>query len=358
MVDFKKTILLAEGPFGDLAERTYRYLMTSQEVEGRNVSGGVHKFEDGDLVVKSFLDREYLPRITRNVRGRDVFLFFPFVKNEGDGLVYEPNRFTELRTIVDACFRASASTVSLVAPHLPYLRQDRRSNDKETGEPLREPVSARMVADLIIEMGIDRLLTVTPHFKQFEGFFPGRFRFEGLDARVEFDHHMLTSLNLPRENNTLWSADLGGGERIKEYARDTGIPFGGLCDKYRPKAGAISRIRVYKEDDINIEGTKPLFVDDMFATCGTIVAAADELRSRGASQEVIAYAVHGILSKGVKPLRDAGVRPVITESIPLGLEGVEVVQLHRIIGRAIYSTLTGKSISGTLFNYERFCKTL
>jgi ribose-phosphate pyrophosphokinase len=358
MEDFRKTVLIAEGPFAGLAERTYRYLLDCQEEKERDASGGIHKFNSEDLVVKTFLDQEYLPRITRNVRGRDIFLFFPFVKPQGDGFRYAPNRFTELRTIVDACFRASASTVSLVAPHLPYLRQDRRSNDKSTGEPLREPVSARMVADLILEMGIDRLLTVTPHFKQFEGCFPSGFRFEGLDARVEIDHHMLTNLEDPRNNNTLWSADLGGGERIKEYARDTDIPFGGLCDKYRPKAGKITRVRVYTEEEIQIEGTKPIFVDDMFATCGTIIAAADELRKRGASQEVIAYAVHGILSMGVKPLTDAGIRPIITESIPLGLEGVEVVQLHRILGRAIYSTLTGKSISGTLFNYDRFRATL
>ena len=189
MADFKKTVLLGEGPFVDLAERTYRYLLDCQEEREREASGGIHKFRGEDLVVKTFLDGEYLPRVDRNIRGRDVFLFFPFVRERNGQLMYEPNRFTELRTIVDACLRASASTVSLVAPHLPYLRQDRRSHDKQSGEPMREPVSARMVADLIVEMGIERLFTVSAHFKQFEGCFPSGFKYEGLDARVEFDHH-------------------------------------------------------------------------------------------------------------------------------------------------------------------------
>ena len=353
MAEFRKTILLAEKPFHDLAERTYRHILHCDEEKGRAPSGGIHKFHPEDLTIKTFLDKEYLPKIERNVRGRDIYLFFPFVKNNK----YEPNRFFELRTIVDACLRASASEITLVAPHLPYLRQDRRSIDKKTGEPLREPVSARVVADAIVSMGIKRLITVTPHFKQFEACFPGTFKYEGLDARVEFDHHMLTALPNPNERS-LWSADLGGGERIKEYARDTGIPFGGLCDKYRPTAGAIERIRIYKEDNIEIEGTKVIFVDDMFATCGTIKASSSELIKRGANPNVVAYAVHGILSKGVSPLHESNIKPIITESIPLEWENTEIVQLHRLIGGAIYSTLTGHSISGSLFNYERFKQTL
>ena len=357
MGEFRKTIILSEGPIQDLADRTYRHILHCIEVKDRTPSGGIHKFNQDDLAIKTFLDKEYLPRIERNVRGRDIFLFFPFVKERNDKLEYEPNRFTELSLIVDACKRASASEMTLVAPHLPYLRQDRRSNNKKNGEPLREPVSARVIADLIINMGIDRLITVTPHYKQFEGCFPSTFKYEELDARVEFDHHMLTVLSKPHERS-LWSADLGGGERIKEYARDTKIPFGGLCDKYRPNAGAIEKIRVYKEDNINIEGTKVTFVDDMFATCGTIISAAKELRKRGADQEVIAYAVHGVLSKGVQPLLFEDIKPIISESIPLEWDKTEVVQLHRLIGGAIYSTLTGSTISGSLFNYERFKQTL
>jgi len=350
---FRKVLLLSDTYFSDLAARTQGIIKDYAKIDGRDIPGGIHDYDPDDLVIESFGNREVGPTLKRTVRGRDVFLLKSFVHQDK----YDPNvPLIEIYLVVDALKRAQAGSVTLVAPYIPYLRQDRFPLD-ELGVPKRQSISARVIADMFVQSGLDGLLTIDPHFAQFSGFFPNTFNYQHLPMRVEFIDHLLSTIpSGDLEKYVIFSPDFGGGDRAEYIARPAGITFGGLCRKERPEPGKVGMIRLLKEDGIDIQGKKMIIVDDMVDSGGTLIFVSDKLREELVQEEVLVYATHGIFSKETERLSGNRIVPVISESIPLKKPGVTNLELHRMLGVGIYNMISGKSFSRSLFDYPRFKK--
>jgi ribose-phosphate pyrophosphokinase len=247
----------------------------------------------GQMEVGRFSNGEVRVRIADNVRGTDVFV----VES-----VSQPNEhLMELLVIADALRRASASRITAVIPYYPYARQDR----KATG---REPISAKLVANLLTTAGVDRVLTMDLHAPQIQGFFD--IPLDHLTSMPILAQYLLRRLDGP---TIVVSPDAGGVHRARLLAERLGVPVG-FVDKRRPEPGVAEVVHVVGE----VAGRTAILVDDMIDTAGTITAAAQALMGFGARQ-VYAAATHAVLSgPAVERLRQAPIRELVfTDTLPL-----------------------------------------
>ncbi|MBK5252276.1 MAG: ribose-phosphate pyrophosphokinase [Peptostreptococcaceae bacterium] len=226
----------------------------------------------GDAQVGSFSDGEITVNINESVRGRDVYL----IQSVSPPLV---NRYLmELLIMIDACKRASAKSISAVIPYYGYARQDRKAK-------ARDPISAKLVADLLEKAGADRVLAMDLHAAQIQGYF-----------NIPVDHLMgvpilakyFNSKNI--ENLVVVSPDLGSVARSRKFADRLDAPIA-IIDKRRPKANVAEIMNII--GDIN--GKNVILIDDMIDTAGTIVQGAKALKDLGA-KDVYACCTHAILS--------------------------------------------------------------
>ncbi|WP_269455117.1 ribose-phosphate pyrophosphokinase [Microbulbifer elongatus] len=250
----------------------------------------------GEAVVKRFSDGEIAVEITDNVRGRDVFVVQSTCQPTNRNIM-------ELILLVDALRRASAGRITAVVPYFGYARQDRRVRSQ------RVPISAKVVADMMVSVGIDRVLTVDLHAEQIQGFF---------DVPVDNVYGSSVLLDdIERqgyEDLVVVSPDIGGVVRARAVAKSLDCDLA-IIDKRRPAANVAEVMNIIGE----VSGRTCLLVDDMVDTAGTLCNAAAALKDHGA-KKVVAYCTHPVLSgKAIDNLNNSVMDElVVTDSIPLG----------------------------------------
>lgn len=224
----------------------------------------------GELHVAKFNDGEMQPIIKQSVRGEYVFII---------GSTFQPHEnLMEMLLTIDAARRASAGYICAVIPYFGYARQDRKDQP-------RVPISAKLIANLLVEAGADRIMTMDLHADQIQGFFD-----------IPVDHLKSQAIYIPyfdtqdMSNVTFASPDMGGVKRARDYAKyyERNVV---ICDKYRKRAGEIAGMTLIGD----VEGADVILVDDLVDTAGTLCRAADLIMERGA-KSVKAIATHPILS--------------------------------------------------------------
>lgn len=279
-----------------------------------------------DSQVMHFSDGEIGLNISETVRGQDVFIIQPTCNPVNDNLM-------EILILIDAVKRASAGRINAVIPYYGYARQDRKTKS-------REPITAKLVADLLTVAGADRVITMDLHAGQIQGYFD-----------IPVDH--LTSIpllanhfkDIVGEDTVVVSPDLGGVTRARNFANILDLPIA-IIEKRRPKANEAEVMNIIGD----IKGKNAILVDDIIDTAGTIVNAANALKDKGA-KKVYGCATHGVLS-GPAIDRICGSeleKFIITDSIPL-LENcpnnkIEVVSVSHLFAEAIRRINGNKSIS-------------
>ena len=251
--------------------------------------------ELGKATVGRFSDGEVTVEVHQNVRARDVFVVQSTCAPTNENLM-------ELLIMVDALKRASARRITAVIPYYGYARQDRRPRS------MRVPISAKVVANLLETVGVERVLTMDLHADQIQGFF---------DIPVDNIYAspvLLTDLKSKAYPDlVVVSPDVGGVVRARALAKQLGSELA-IIDKRRPKANVSEVMHVIGE----IEGRNCVIMDDMIDTAGTLVKAAEVLKERGAKR-VFAYCTHPILSgPAVERIANSQLdEVVITNTIPL-----------------------------------------
>jgi ribose-phosphate pyrophosphokinase len=250
----------------------------------------------GKADVGRFSDGEIAVELNENVRGKDVFVLQPTCAPTNDNLM-------ELLVMSDALRRASAGRVTAVVPYFGYARQDRRVRSA------RVPISAKVVADMMVSVGVDRVLTVDLHAEQIQGFFAcpvdNIYGSPVLNEDIQVCDY---------QDVMVVSPDIGGVVRARAIAKQLDDAELAIIDKRRPKANEIEVMNIIG----NVEGRDCLLVDDMVDTAGTLCNAANALKERGA-QRVVAYCTHAVLSgNAMNNIANSQLDElVVTDTIPL-----------------------------------------
>lgn len=249
----------------------------------------------GNATVGQFSDGEVAVEINENVRGKDVFILQPTCAPTNDHLM-------EMILMVDALRRASASRITAVVPYFGYARQDRRVRSA------RVPISAKVVADIMVKAGVDRVMTMDLHADQIQGFF---------DVPVDNVYGspiLLDDIERQNyENLVVVSPDVGGVVRARAIAKQLHVDLA-IIDKRRPQANQAQVMHIIGD----IQDRTCVVVDDMIDTAGTLCKAGEALKEHGAKR-VVAYATHPILSGPAVDNIAASVldEVVVTDTIPL-----------------------------------------
>ena len=287
----------------------------------------------GECEVKRFADGEINININETVRDHHVFVVQPTCAPVNENLM-------ELLIMCDALKRASAKTINLVVPYYGYSRQDRKARS-------RQPISAKLVANLIEKAGATRLITMDLHASQIQGFFD-----------IPIDHFYAMPilgnyfLNKGLEDVVVVSPDHGGVVRARELAEILKTPIA-IIDKRRPEPNRAEVMNIIGE----VSGKVCVMVDDMIDTAGSIVAGANALINAGA-KEVYATCTHAIFSgPAIERLQNSPIKEVVvTNTIPLTSEKRidKIVQLSvgEFIGHGILKVLSGSSLS-VLFQVKK-----
>ena len=289
-----------------------------------------------DARVERFNDQEIFVEVYENVRGEDMFIIQPTSNPANDNLM-------ELLIMADALKRSSASRITAVIPYFGYARQDRRSK-------ARTPISAKLVANMIAQSGIERGLTMDLHATQIQGFFD--IPVDNLYASPIFCLDIQHQFKDDLDNLMIVSPDVGGVARARELAKRIGAPLA-IVDKRREKAGEIAEMTVIG----NVEGKKCLIIDDICDTAGTLCKAAEVILESGAS-EVHAYISHGVLSgPAVERISNSVMKSlVVTDSIEANetvkaSKNIRIVPTAPLFSQAILNIWNGTSVS-SLFDTE------
>ena len=290
------------------------------------VDARVERFNDGEIFVEVF----------ENVRGEDMFIIQPTSKPANDNLM-------ELLIITDALRRSSAARITAVIPYFGYARQDRRTK-------ARTPISSKLVANMMVTAGIERILTMDLHAAQIQGFFD--IPVDNLYASPIFALDILHQFNGDMSDVMVVSPDVGGVARARELATRIGAPLA-IVDKRREKAGEVAGMTVIGD----VSGHKCLIVDDMCDTAGTLCKAAEVLMEAGAT-EVHAYTTHGVLSgPAVERVSGSVLKSlVITDTIEAtaaakACANIRIVPTAPMFAQAILNIWNGTSVS-SLFDTQ------
>ena len=229
----------------------------------------------GNAEVGAFSDGENFVSIYETVRGSDVFVVQSTCSPVNDNLM-------ELLIMIDAFKRASAGRITAVMPYFGYARQDRKTKP-------RDPISAKLVANLITRAGADRVLTMDLHAAQIQGFFD--IPVDNLYGAPLFATHYLRRFGYGREDMVVVSPDVGSVARARSFAMKMGLGLA-IVDKRREKANSSEVMNIIG----NVEGKTCLLLDDMVDTAGSLCGAAKAIVEVGGAKEVYACASHGVLS--------------------------------------------------------------
>ena len=256
----------------------------------------VHSLESplGRAVVDTWRNGETRVKLEENVRGSDVFVIQSLAAPVNHHLM-------ELLIMIDAIRRASAARVTAVIPYFGYARQEKKTSG-------REPISAKLVANLLVTAGVDRVLTLDLHAAAIEGFFD-----------IPVDHMRATPLlanefrRMGLDDLVAVSPDAGGVARAEEFRSRAGAGLA-IISKNRPGADLNEVIEMVGD----VDGKTAVIIDDMISTAGTLVQAADLLKQRGAST-VLACAIHGVFAgDAARIIRESSIEHVyVTDTLPL-----------------------------------------
>lgn len=229
----------------------------------------------GNAEVKGFADGEVSVSFYETVRGADVFLIQPTCKPVNDSLM-------ELLVMIDACKRGSAGRITAVIPYFGYARQDRKAKP-------RDPISAKLVANLITAAGADRVLTMDLHANQIQGFFD--IPVDNLLGSPLFIEHFKKVISGREDEFIVVSPDVGSVARVRKFAMNLDLPMA-IVDKRREKANVSEVMNIIGD----VKGKRVILLDDMVDTAGSLCGAAKALVEIGGAIEVHACASHGVLS--------------------------------------------------------------
>lgn len=263
----------------------------------------------GDADVSQFSDGEISVEINENVRGKDVFILQPTCAPTNDNLM-------ELIVIVDAMRRASAGRITAVVPYFGYARQDRRVRSS------RVPITAKVVADMMVGVGVDRVLTVDLHAEQIQGFF---------DVPVDNVYGSPVLIDdIERqeyENLMIVSPDIGGVVRARAVAKQMNDLDLAIIDKRRAKANESEVMHLIGD----VAGRTCLLVDDMVDTAGTLCHAAKALKEYGAAK-VVAYCTHPVLSgPAIDRINNSDLDElIVTDTVPLSEEAENCSRIRQL----------------------------
>ena len=270
----------------------------------------------GKCEVSTFSDGEIAVSIQETVRGSDVFV----VQSTNAPV---NNNLMELLIMIDALKRASAGRITAVMPYYGYARQDRKSRS-------RDPITAKLVADLITAAGADRVLTMDLHAAQIQGFFN-----IPLDHLVGMPILAREFVKKEIEDLVVVSPDLGSVTRARNFANYLDAPIA-IIDKRRPKANVSEIMNIIGE----INGKNVVIIDDIIDTAGTLCNAANALKERGA-KSVRACATHGVLSgPAIQRIQDSAIEELILlDTIQLPeekhIDKIDVVTVAEVFAEAI-----------------------
>ena len=289
-----------------------------------------------DARVERFNDGEIFVEVFENVRGEDMFVIQPTSNPANDNLM-------ELLIIADALRRSSAARITAVIPYFGYARQDRRSK-------ARTPISAKLVSNLIVQAGVERVLTLDLHATQIQGFFD--IPVDNLYASPIFALDVMHHFKDDMENVMVVSPDVGGVARARDLAQRIGAPLS-IVDKRRGKPGEVAEMTVIGD----VKDRVCLIVDDIVDTAGTLCKAAEVLLENGA-KEVHSYITHGVLSGpavdriGKSVMKNLVITDTIqpTEAVK-GCPNIRIVSTAPMFAQAIVNTWNGTSVS-SLFNHK------
>jgi len=306
-----------------LSGRTHREL--AAEVAGHL---GTTLGED-NLV--DFANGEIRPRFGESIRGTDVFIMQTHAGSDGRSV---NDSIMEQLIMVDAAQRASAKRITAVCPFYGYARQDRKAEG-------REPITARLIADLFLAAGAKRMVSIDLHSGQIQGFFDGPV--DHLTAIPVLEDYIRTHGTSP----VIVSPDAG---RIKVAERMAQHLNADLAFIYKRRPKGTTNVAIARDVIGEVEGRQCILVDDMIDTAGTIVSACEVLKAKGAT-DVWAMATHGLLSgPAVDRLKNAPIdRVVVTNTLPLPAEKLfdklEVLSIAKIIADALDAVFDDTSVS-------------
>jgi ribose-phosphate pyrophosphokinase len=278
---------------------------------------------------RTFADGQIYTRMEDSVRGADVFILQSHSAPINEWLM-------EQLIMVDAAKRASAKRITVVAPYYPYARQDKKHRG-------REPISARLVADLFKTAGAERIMSVDLHAAQIQGFFDGPL--DHLFAMPLLMQHIRATTDL--SNLVVVAPDMGRVRVADVWSDQLGVPLAIIHKRRDPKVP--NQVSVHEIVGA-VDGKVCLIVDDMIDTGGTIVKAAEALRNNGAT-DVIVCATHAVFSHPAVELLDTPNlhRVIVTDTLPLPEEKrfqrLEVLSIAPLIARAIHEVFEDGSVT-------------
>ncbi|MCM1299852.1 MAG: ribose-phosphate pyrophosphokinase [Firmicutes bacterium] len=284
----------------------------------------------GDAEMGTFSDGEISCTINESVRGSDVFVIQSTSSPVNDSLM-------ELLIMIDALKRASASSITAVMPYFGYARQDRKAKS-------RDPISAKLVANLLTTAGADRVLTMDLHSPQIQGFFD--IPLDNLQGVSILAPYFKTRFSDAEETLVCLSPDVGSVARVRNFASRIGVGFA-IIDKRRQKANVCEVMNIIGD----VRDKNVLIIDDMVDTAGTLCNAAKAVIETGGAKEVYACASHGVLSGPAigriaeSPLKEL----ILLDTIELPAEKligkIKLLPTHSTFSQAIDRIFNDKPIS-------------
>ncbi|RTG94550.1 ribose-phosphate diphosphokinase [Thermus scotoductus] len=281
----------------------------------------------GKAVVDRFPDGEVRVRLLESVRGDDVYLIQPTSPPVNDHLM-------ELLLLADAARRSSAGRINAVIPYFGYARQDKQTQG-------REPVSAKLVANLLETVGVHRVIAIDLHAPQIQGFFD--IPVDHLSAVRLFARYLQEKGYT--ENGVVVSPDAGRAEEARRLSERLGLPFAMLAKRrHGPKETSVTYVIG------EVVGKRPLIIDDIVSTGGTIRRGVEALLLAGALPEMVVMATHPVLvGEARENLSHPAIREVIfTDTIPLRDGGYTVLSTAELLAQAIRHVHTNQSVSALI----------
>jgi len=326
MPTFNEPKLISGNANRPLAKAISRRMSMHRGVSIDLIDTRVERFNDGEIFVEVY----------ENVRGEDMFIIQPTSNPANDNLM-------ELLIMADALRRSSASRITAVLPYFGYARQDRRTK-------ARTPISAKLVANMIVEAGIERVLTMDLHAAQIQGFFD--IPVDNLYASPVFALDIKAQFKGRMDELMVVSPDVGGVSRARELAKRISSPLS-IVDKRRENPGEVAEMTVIG----NVQDKVCIIIDDIVDTAGTLCKAAEVLMEKGA-KEVHAYITHGVMSGPAVERVSASVMKSLvltdsirpTEAVKLA-SNIRIVPTAPIFAQAILNIWHGTSVS-SLFEDE------
>ncbi len=325
MPHFEEPKLISGNANPTLAKAVARRMSMHRGAQIKLVDARIERFNDGEIFVEVY----------DNVRGEDMFIIQPTSNPANDNLM-------ELLIMADALRRSSAARITAVIPYFGYARQDRRTR-------ARTPISAKLVANMMVTAGIERVLTMDLHAGQIQGFFD--IPVDNLYASPIFALDIMHAFKGKLGDVMIVSPDVGGVARARELAKRINAPLA-IVDKRREKPGEVAEMTVIGD----VKGKRCIIIDDIVDTAGTLCKAAEVIMENGA-KEVHSYITHGVLSgPAVERVQKSVMKSlVVTDTIEAtdavkAASNIRIVPTAPIFAQAIMNIWSGSSVS-SLFDH-------